>query len=123
MIVGNVFWICVVAIILIAVWLSVVRVKERQKTIRFAIEKGYKVDSELIKLIDQKSPTNTDSYYSSGFICFVAGIGIIILGFFIRQIEIIPFYPLVGGGILTILVGLGLILFAYIFSRKNKSNN
>ncbi len=124
LLIGVTFWIFVAVVVLAALWYAYARNREKQKTIRLAIEKGLQLDAALIESLDKRKPARPEDYSIGGFTCTAAGIGLIVFGFFIKQIEVKAFYPLVGAGILTGLVGLSLILTAKLLSRriKNRQN-
>jgi hypothetical protein len=114
-----VFWIFVAVVVWAALWYAKSRNREKQKTIRLAIEKGVDLNPALIESLDKDRPAKPEDYYIGGFICTAAGIGLIPLGYFLKQIAVEAFYPLVGAGILVILVGLSMLLVAQLIRRRN----
>jgi hypothetical protein len=117
---GSVFWIFVAVVVVAALIYYYACHRERQKTIRLAIEKGTPIDAELIEAIDRPRPARPEDYSIGGYICAAAGIGVFIFAFFIKQVEIKAFYPLLGAGVLTFMVGGGLLHVAKMIARRNE---
>ena len=119
--IGVAFWIFLAIVVLAAIWFAFARNRETQKTIRLAIEKGMQLDPALIdKLVTRKS-SKPEDYYVGGFVCLAAGIGLPVLGFFIRRIEPDSFFPIVGAGIMVGLIGISLIICGMLVSRREKA--
>jgi len=118
--IGVAFWIFVAVVVVAALWYAQARNREKQRTIRLAMEKGVPLDAALIEALDKRKPARPEDYYIGGYICAAAGIGLIPFGFFIKQVETAAFYPLLGAGILTLLIGLSLILVAGLIKRRNE---
>ncbi len=120
MYIGIAFWIFVAVVVVAALWYAKSRNREKQKTIRLAIEKGVPLDAALLDSLDKDKPARPEDYYIAGFITVGGGVGLIIFSFFIGMIAEEAFYPLMGAGFLAILVGLSLLLAASLISRRNK---
>ena len=118
-----VFWIFVAAVVWAGLWYARSRNREKQKTIRMAIEKGVKLDPALIESIDRDRPARPEDYSIGGYICTATGIGLFPLGFFLRFVAVEAFYPLMGAGILVVLVGLSLLLVARMIQSRNDRGN
>jgi class 3 adenylate cyclase len=67
-------------------------------------------------------PPNPDHYYIPGFICLAVGIGLFPFGFIMKEVALEAFLPLEGAGILTVMVGLGLVLTGMMIGRRNKGH-
>ena len=117
------FWIFVAIVVVAALWYHTSRNREKHKTIRLAIEKGMQLDAALLYSLDKPKPAIPEHYSIGGFITIAAGIGLIIFGFFIAKVEAAAFYPLIGAGILTALVGISLLLVSrWIKNRRNEDH-
>ncbi len=115
------FWVFVAVVVWAALWYAKSRNREKQKTIRLAIEKGVQLDAALIESIDKDRPAKPEDYYIGGFVCTAAGIGLFPLGYFLKFISPEAFYPLIGSGLLVIIIGLSMLLVASIIRRRNKN--
>ncbi len=56
-----------------------------------------------------------------GIITIAAGIGLLPLGLFIRQVHELAVYPIMGIGVLAICVGIGLLISARVMAREPAS--
>ena len=89
---------------------------------RREIEKGMQIDADLIETPIKPRSGKPEDYYIGGFTCFAIGIGLPVLGLFLRQGEPEAFLPLVGVGILVGLIGASLIANGKMLSRREKVN-
>jgi Domain of unknown function (DUF6249) len=84
--------------------------------LRAAIEKGQQVDPALIEKLmsGERRDEKIDPMQVKlgGIITLATGIGICLLSFFISQIAPAALYPILGGGVLVICVGVGLMFGA-----------
>ena len=60
-------------------------------------------------------------YYPGGFVCLAAALGLPILGIFLERIGPGSFYALAGAGVLTGIVGIGLLLVGKLISRREEA--
>ena len=120
--IGVAFWIFVAAVSVAGIWWAIARNREIQKTIRLTIEKGVPLDAKLIESLGKSKSGKPEDYYIGGYACFAVGIGLPIMGLFLRPIESEAFSPLVGVGILVGLIGVGLIMAGRMISRRQKAN-
>lgn len=120
--IGVAFWIFVALVVLAAIWLAFARNREMQKTIRLAIEKGMQLDPALVDHLVKRKSGKPEDYQIGGIISIAVGIGLPILGFFIRRIEPDSFFPIVGSGILVGLIGISLIVCGMLVSRREKAS-
>lgn len=98
--------------------------KKRQlalEPLRAAIERGQQLDPSLVERLMAPDPhaTGLNPLYLrvGGVITVSAGVGVAILSFFLTQIEPIAFYPVLGGGLVVICVGVGLVVAARVAER------
>ena len=61
---------------------------------------------------------NPNDYYAGGFVCLACALGLPILGYFIERVGPGSFFPLVGAGVLTGLIGISLILWGWLMGRR-----
>lgn len=120
MYIGIAFWMFVAIVVVAALWYYQAQGKEKQKTIRLAIEKGVELDPALVEAMVKPTPARPEDYSIGGYICVPIGVGLFIFGFFMKQVTIEAFYPLLGAGILTCFVGGGLLLAASMIRRRNE---
>lgn len=118
---GIAFWVFVAIVVVAAIWYYKARNRERQKTTRLAIEKGMQLDPALIESLTQGEPAKPEDYSIGGYVSVGAGIGLIIFAFFIGHTTPEALYPLIGAGILVILVGISLLYVAKMIRRKNEN--
>jgi hypothetical protein len=119
--IGVAFWIFLAIIVVAAIWLAFARNRETQKTIRLAIEKGMQLDPALIDKLVTRKTGKPEDYYIGGFVCIAVGIGLPVLGYFVRRIEPESFFPIVGAGILVGLIGISLVIGGTLVSRREKA--
>ena len=100
--------------------------KLQVEALRVAAEHGERLDPALMeRLIAQHpgSPRNDPRlvpYYVEigGIITTAAGIGIGLLSFFVGKVAPVALYPILGGGVVVVCVGLGLIAAARTMKRS-----
>ncbi len=83
--------------------------REVQRTLRAAIEKGQALDAAAVAAIMAGSGARPETLAVAGVIVIAAGLGLLILGYFIGKLAAPAFYPIEGSGALAIAVGLGLL--------------
>jgi len=92
--------------------------KKRQlalEPLRLAIERGQQLDPALVdRLMAPERDAGLNPLYLrvGGIICLAAGVGVVILAFLLNQVAPASFYPLLGGGAVTLCVGGGLVIAA-----------
>ena len=98
--------------------------KKRQlalEPLRLAIERGQQLDPALIdRLIapEREAGINPLHLRVGGIITLAAGVGVALLAFMLNQIEPDAFYPVLGGGVVTVCVGAGLMIAARAVERS-----
>lgn len=119
-IVAIVFWLFVGAVAMTGI---IVDYKKRQASLaplRAAIERGQQLDPVLIeRLIGPEGSSEINPLYLTiaGYIVISAGVGVGILAFFLAQVAAVALYPVLGGGIVALCLGVGLILAARAVER------
>jgi hypothetical protein len=102
--------------------------KKRQlavEPLRAAIERGQQLDPQLVERL--MAPQAHDERMNpvrlkvGGIIVVAAGIGVGILAFFLAQLVPVTLYPVLGGGIVGVCVGVGLLIAARTVERHGQS--
>ena len=120
-IIGAAFWIFIASIVVAGIWYAYARNRETQKTIRLAIEKGTRLDAEMIDTLVRRESGNPEDYYIGGILCLACGVGLPILGYFIGKIAAEAFFPIAGAGILVGLIGISLLLCGKLIGHRRKN--
>jgi O-antigen/teichoic acid export membrane protein len=92
--------------------------------LRAAIERGQPLDPALVERLlapERDTGINPVHLQVGGIITLSAGVGIGLLAFFIYPVAPISLYPVLGGGIVVVCVGLGLVLAARAVARQRVS--
>jgi hypothetical protein len=115
--VGVAFWIFVGAVAVAAIITDYKRRRGGVDVIRAAIEKGQQLDPALIEKLTTSEGSQDGRIEPlhvklGGIITLSAGVGICLLSFFISRIAPIALYPILGGGVLVISIGVGLLIGA-----------
>jgi hypothetical protein len=92
-------------------------VKKRRaalEPLRAAIEKGQQLDPAVVeRLMDVRDQgINPMGLMIGGIICISAGVGVGVLAFFLSHVAPVAFYPVFGGGVVTLCIGVGLVIAA-----------
>ena len=83
--------------------------------LRIAIERGQQLDPALIdRLMAPERDEGINPLYLrvGGIVTLSAGVGVALLAFLLNQVVPEAFYPVVGGGVVTVCVGAGLLVAA-----------
>jgi hypothetical protein len=114
--IGTTFWLFVGAAAVAGIITDYKRRRANVEVLRTAIEKGQQLDPALIEKLtsnrhgaDRVEPIQVKL---GGIVTTAAGIGVCLLSFFISQIAPPALYPILGGGVLVICVGVGLLIGA-----------
>jgi len=111
---GAAFWIFLGSMAIAGMVYDYKRRRVNVDLLRFAIEKG-QLDPALIeKLTAQPTSEPVDPVLMKlgGIITLAIGIGVCVLSFFIGHVAPVAVYPILGGGVVVICVGVGLIVGA-----------
>lgn len=97
--------------------------KKRQLTLeplRQAIEKGQQLDPAVVERLMAPAPDpgiDPVSLKVGGIIVVAAGVGTAILSLFLAKLAPVAFYPVMGGGLVAVCVGVGLVVAARAVER------
>jgi uncharacterized protein DUF6249 len=83
--------------------------------LRLAIERGQQLDAALVERLmtpDRDAGINPLYLRIGGIITLAAGVGLLILAFFLSQVTHDVLYPILGAGSVVVCVGLGLMISA-----------
>ena len=129
--VGVAFWVFVGAVAVAQIIADHQKRRMNVDLLRTIIEKGQAIDPALVaKLMSPdavEERTDPQDVRLGGIITTAAGVGVALLSYFIAQIAPIAFYPILGGGVVTICIGVGLLIGAKAMAnarsreRTNKS--
>ena len=118
--IGVVFWVAIFGIVAVKVWGSRSAERERQQTLRAAIERGQQLDPAMLEKILAGQTQSRGSPYGlliGGVVVLFAGAGLALLGTFVGTDDPEAFKGLMGSGALIGMVGLGLCV-AYALKRR-----
>jgi hypothetical protein len=118
--VGVAFWIFIGAAAVAGIVTDYKRRRGSVDVIRAAIDKGQQLDPALIEKLTshERRDERIEPVHVKlgGVITLAAGVGICLLSFFISRIAPIALYPILGGGVLVICVGVGLLIGARVLT-------
>jgi hypothetical protein len=105
--------------------------KKRQivlEPLRAAIERGQPLDPAVVERLMAPGPREEDKLNPlhlkvGGIITIAAGVGVAILSYFLGLVEAIAFYPVLGVGLGTVCVGVGLVIAAGVVERHAHSSD
>jgi hypothetical protein len=101
--------------------------KKRQlalEPLRLAIERGQQLEPALIdRLMAPERDAGINPLYLrvGGIVTLAAGVGVAILAFLLNQVYPVSFYPVLGGGVVTVCVGAGLLFAARAVERQRSA--
>jgi hypothetical protein len=96
------------------------------EALRVALEHGERLDPALVERLVAESGDHSRSdprlipHYVQvgGIITTAAGVGIGLLSFFVGKVAPIALYPILGGGVVVVCVGLGLLVASGAMKRS-----
>ena len=118
--VGIVFWIAIAVIVFINVWGKRSAERERQQTLRAAIERGQQIDPAMIEKImagQQKPKEMQYGLLIGGVVVSFAGLGLVLMGWILGGDDGEAIRGLMGSGVLVGMVGVGLFV-AHVLQRR-----
>ena len=114
--VGAAFWIFIGAVAVTGMITDYKRRRGGIDVLRLAIEKGQPLDPALVEKLysyeQRGAPVDPMDLKLGGIITIAAGVGIGLLSFFVGRVAPLAFYPILGGGVVVICVGVGLLIGA-----------
>ena len=118
--VGVAFWVFVGAVAIAGIIADHKKRRLGVDLLRAMIDKGQPLDPALVEKVmsQQAADQRTDpmDLKLGGIIVTAAGIGLLPLAFFIGKIAPIAVYPILGSGVITIFVGVGLLVGAKVIA-------
>ncbi len=119
---------CFVFLAVAAVAGIVADYKKRQLALaplRAAIERGQQLDPAVVERL--MAPESHDGRLNAlylkgcgGIVTVAAGIGVALLSFFLAEVVPVALYPVLGGGIVAVCMGLGLMVAARVVERHGQ---
>ena len=107
---SNILFLAVFGIVAITMWRRLHVERERQQTIRLAIERGQTLDAALVEKMLAPPVTKPSNPFTWPTAILSAGLGLGVFSLFMRQIEEDAFWPLMGSGSMIAIIGAGLFL-------------
>jgi Domain of unknown function (DUF6249) len=111
---GAAFWIFIGAVCVAGIVTDYKRRRGGIEVLRLAIEKGKQLDPALVEKLTtyerDSNPVDPMDLKLGGIITIAAGVGICLLSFFVSRIAPVALYPILGGGVVAICVGVGLLI-------------
>ena len=119
-VVGVAFWVFVAIAAIGSFWREYAIKREREKTIRAAIEKGQQLDLEVIaQMYLHEAKFDPQLLLIGGVVALAAGIGLPIMGYFLSLSgDVDMFYRMVGIGCLVALIGVALVAVGWLTRRS-----
>jgi hypothetical protein len=121
--VGVAFWVFIAVAAVAGIVTDYKRRRGTVDVIRMAIEKGQQLDPALIEKLtsyDRRDERIEPVHVKlGGIITLAAGVGICLVSFFISRIAPVALYPILGGGVLVISIGVGLLIGARALAEKD----
>ena len=122
---GLVFWSAIVLIILIVALRKYFTERERQRTLRVAIERGQPIDPDLLqKIVARPGPDRSpEGLQAGGFIVIGLGVGLAVMGYFISLGDPTDHdarMPLLGVGMMMACLGGGMLVAARVAMRRKQ---
>jgi hypothetical protein len=129
--VGVAFWVFIGAVAIAGIIADYQKRRLNVDLLRAIIEKGQSIDPAMVaKLMSPEAldeRTDPLDLKLGGIITTAAGVGLVFMAYFISRIAPVALYPILGSGVITICVGIGLIVGAKAMAdarereRTNKS--
>lgn len=121
---GVAFWVFIGAICVAGIVADYQKRRLNVELLRSLIEKGQALDSTVVtKLISPDAfneRTDPTDLKLGGIIVTAAGIGVFAISYFIARVAPIALYPIMGGGVVTICVGIGLLIGAKVVANARE---
>jgi hypothetical protein len=114
--VGAAFWLFIGASAVAGIVTDYKRRRANLDVLRMAIEEGVELDPALVEKLTSSGhhESEVEPVYVKlgGIITLASGVGICLLAFFVSQVRPVALYPILGGGVVVICVGIGLLVGA-----------
>jgi len=114
-----IFWVAIMAIVAISALRRFLTDRERQRTLRAAIERGQQIDPVLLSKITTR-PQSPGGYrrelQTGGIIMISIGIGLGLMGMNLHTGD--GMNPTLGPGILVVVIGIGMLVAAWVQPRS-----
>jgi hypothetical protein len=122
--VGAAFWIFIGAAAVAGIITDYKRRRVVVDVLRMAIEKGQQLDPAIIEKLTshQQSSERIEPIQIKlgGIITVASGVGICLLACFLTAVAPVALFPILGGGVLVICVGVGLLIGAKALSEARE---
>lgn len=125
------FWLVVFGISALGIWSTMARERERQQTIRAAIERGQLLDPAVLDKVMARSAAepsggsaqNWVQLMIGGIITLSVGPGLALMGVLIGNSAPQAYWPLLGAGALVATIGVGILVAALVWRSHSVDNS
>jgi MFS family permease len=119
---GIIFWVAIVFIVMIAALRRYLTERERQQTIRAALERGQQIDPALLQnIVARPKPANSfEGLQTGGIIMIALGIGLAVMGYCISLGDPSDHnarMPMLGVGLMVACMGTGMLIASRLVRR------
>jgi hypothetical protein len=111
------FFLAVFGIVAMTLWRRLMIERERQQTIRLAIERGQALDATLVEKMLAPPNNAPGNPFTWPVAILSTGVGLGVFGAFMRHMNEEAFWSLLGTGCMIAIIGAGLFLNAYLRPR------
>ena len=113
------FWLFLAVVVGGGMWFDARKKESEQETLRRLVESGQRIDPALVdKMLKTTGNERKDRDLKvAGIITLFAGIGLVVLGWFLGKLDPQIFGVMLGVGGMVAMVGIGLLLAGAYFAR------
>lgn len=124
--VAMTFWLVIFGISALGIWSQISRERERQQTIRAAIERGQQLDPSVLEKVMARQAWNDRpesgkepwvQLMVGAIITLSVGPGLVLMGYLLGKAAPLAYWPLMGAGALVGTIGAGMVVAALIWRR------
>ena len=119
-----VFWLFIIAVVVVSALRKFLTERERQRTLRAALERGQQIEPALLNNIVTKQVQSDYRHQlqTGGIITLSVGIGLCAMGVFLKPMNSSGFNPTLGPGILVGIIGIGILVAAWLLPRSGNGS-
>jgi len=121
------FWIFVAVAAVAGIAGDVIKRRQALEPLRLAIEKGQPLDPKVVETLMAGSvraeSIDPAHLQIGGIITTAAGVGVMLLSWFIAQLVRPALFPILGAGVVTVCVGIGLMVAARALERHQRKRD
>ncbi|MEP7311940.1 MAG: hypothetical protein ABI859_05120 [Pseudomonadota bacterium] len=130
--VAMTFWLVIFGISALGIWSGISRERERQQTIRSAIERGQQLDPAVLEKVmarpawQEKADGGKEPWVQlmvGAIITLSVGPGLMFMGFLLGKAAPLAYWPLMGAGALVGTLGSGMVVAALVWRRYSANDH